>query len=800
MGKSNKQTIGYRYFMSLQMGLCRGPIDELVQIKVGDLDAWPVADTPPPETTFSTYVTMVLERMFAPKGTVIEVTDDPDPTKNGVWIKDSSGQWVLLPTTTQGMTSSGDTYIHAQNLFGGEKKEGGIEGSLRVCMGEATQTTPPLLTTLVGGLLSGFRGVVTLVYDGLISCNNPYPKSWSFRVRRSKKGWQNGCWYPAKATIEMAGGAIHAMNPAHIIYEARTNGLWGKGKDPSTLDENSFIAAANTLCAEGFGLCIAWARQEDVDIFVQHVLDHIGAAFYTSRETGLETLRLIRDDYAPEDLPLYTPESGLLSIEDDDSSAQDTTYNEIIVNYVDPVRKEERSVRWQNIAHRQATGAPASTTTSYPGAPTAELALRLAARDGRIQASGLKRFKVKMDRRAWRIAPASVFRISDPSNGVENLVLRAGKIDDGTMTDGTITIVAMQDVFGLPSTVYITPPTPTWEPPSHEAEPTPDQALVEASWRDLTRELTASDLAEITEDQAYIGLLAMRPNGSALNYDLWTAPDGSALEDRAVGDFAPTATLAAAIGPYDTDIQLGAMVDLQSDLLGEALLITGEDGDEICKIVSLDLTTGAATVARGCVDTVPHSHGIGTRVWFFDNALTGDHRAYAESETVDARARTRTSSDVLSLGLAPEAVIFTEIRQARPYAPGNLLVNDAPALATTAVSSANDLVLTWTHRDRLLQADQLVSHPEASVGPEAGVTYTVRTYDQDDVLLTTDTGLTDTWTFDNAAWIAAGSPTTMRVELEAVRDGLTSWQKYTLTIDRPAAGWGLAWGLGWGGA
>ena len=35
-GKKKKVTIGYKYFMGLHMGICRGPIDALRQIRVGD--------------------------------------------------------------------------------------------------------------------------------------------------------------------------------------------------------------------------------------------------------------------------------------------------------------------------------------------------------------------------------------------------------------------------------------------------------------------------------------------------------------------------------------------------------------------------------------------------------------------------------------------------------------------------------------------------------------------------------------------------------------------------------------------
>ncbi len=36
MGKSKKVTIGYKYYMGIHAGLARGPVDEIVEIRVGD--------------------------------------------------------------------------------------------------------------------------------------------------------------------------------------------------------------------------------------------------------------------------------------------------------------------------------------------------------------------------------------------------------------------------------------------------------------------------------------------------------------------------------------------------------------------------------------------------------------------------------------------------------------------------------------------------------------------------------------------------------------------------------------------
>lgn len=54
-------------------------------------------------------------------------------------------------------------------------------------------------------------------------------------------------------------------------------------------------------------------------------------------------------------------------------------------------------------------------------------------------------------------------------------------------------------------------------------------------------------------------------------------------------------------------------------------------------------------------------------------------------------------------------------RQARPYPPGNVRVNGKLTTTLPALTEPG-LTLSWSHRDRLLQADNLVSHSEADTG------------------------------------------------------------------------------------
>ncbi|KRG47930.1 hypothetical protein ARC63_22055, partial [Stenotrophomonas geniculata ATCC 19374 = JCM 13324] len=91
MGGGGKKTVGYWYKLKLLFGLCQGPVDEFVQWDVDDATAW--------------------------AGSV---------------------------------TSNGSIWIHAENLFGGEDEQGGIEGEAEIMFGREDQQLNPWLPPNLG--------------------------------------------------------------------------------------------------------------------------------------------------------------------------------------------------------------------------------------------------------------------------------------------------------------------------------------------------------------------------------------------------------------------------------------------------------------------------------------------------------------------------------------------------------------------------------------------------------------------------------------------------------------------------
>lgn len=712
--------IGYRYFMSIHMGLSRGPINELTEIRVGDLVAWTGAVSD--NTSFN--------------------IDKPD-------------------------------------LFGGEEKEGGIKGTLYPLMGFATQSVSGVIKGIMGGLVPDFRGVTTLFYDGLISVNNPYPKSWKMRLWRTSAGWDNNVvWYSEKITILME-DTIHAMNPAHIIYECATNRVWGRGLPPSRLDDASFKAAADTLYTEGLGLCIRWNRQDDLDKFVQSIVNHIGAVIFIDRSTGLLTLHLLRNDYDVDLIPHFDFDTGLLEVTADQSGANDTSFNEIIVKWHNPVSDEDGQVRVQNLASIQSLQMRISTSVEYPGIPTATFAARIAQRDLDMQSGDIRRMTLKFDRRGGVIKPGGVFKLSLPSRGVSSIIMRAGSIEDSPLTDGTITIEAVQDVFGLPNTSYMTPEVSGWTPPDRSAHVVDERRIEEANYWDLATSLSPADLATVEVDTGAIKTAAKQPTALSVDYVLDTAAGSEAFVERGVNAWEPVATLTAAVDHYAVDI----VFDEQSNTNLIVPSITALIDDEIVEIDVINTEVGAAHIVRGIIDTVPAPHAIGAKVWFQYAQPSGDGREYTNGETVHVKLLTRTNSQKLQSSSAPTDDILIYGRQGRPFPPGNVRVNGT-RFGELVDPVEGDIVLTWTHRDRVIQNTTLLGHSAGSTGPEPGTTYTVLIYDGVG-LIRTVAGITGvTYNYDATTAGLDGDPAEITMQLESVRDGHASWQGYQFVVGR----------------
>jgi hypothetical protein len=726
MGSSKKQTVGYRYYLGMHLAICHGPVDAVTEIQVGERQAW-------------------------------------------------SGN----------LAASGRINLNAPELFGGEKREGGVAGAVDVAFGEATQAPNDYLQAKVGNPQPAYRGILGLILRQVyIAANNPYIKPWAIRVKRCFRDW-----HPAKAEIN------GAANPAHILYECLTNAAWGMGYPSASIDDASFRAAADTLAAEGFGLNLIWLQQSKIEQFVREVLDHIGGVLTTSPSTGRFVLKLVRADYAVANLPVLDP-TNVIELESFQRAAWGETTNELVLIYTKPDTFKDTSITVQDLANIQAQGAVVSQTRRYPGITSDSLAARVALRDLAAVSTPLAKVRLKVNRKAWNLHPGDVFKLVWPPLGIEGLVMRIAAIDGGTLTQGAISIDAVEDVFGLPAASYTAPQPPGWIDPVPAPSAANPRRLVEAPYWDIARTMSASELAYLDATDCFLQTLGGRPASGAINYELHSKTSSSSTyNERGQGEFAPHAVLASDIGQAVTStLTYHSEVDIDLVAVGSYAYLN----DEAVAITAINTSAKTLTVNRGVLDTVPVAHAAGSRIWFADGFQGIDPTEYVVGETVNARLLTVTGKGTLALASAPTDSLAMNRRQNRPYPPGNLGINAAVYPATVK----GDLAITWSHRDRLSQTVSLTAQSAGNTGPEPGVTYTLRIYGESGSLRRTYSGLTgtsQTYTLaDDDADSGLGRPNAqLRIELEANRSGVTSLQKHSVSFER--AGYGLHYDKYYGG-
>lgn len=673
-------------------------------------------------------------------------------------------------------------YINKPQAFGGERKEGGIKGYVDVEFGDQTQETNDYLEEHLPGNVPAYRGVVSFILRQVyVAAMNPYIKQWSFRAKR----------IPDKEYAAIG----NDMNPAEIIYECLTNNEWGMGYPSSDIGD-SFDSARQDLHSENFGLSMLWSRSIEIEEFIQNVLDHIEAVLYVDIFTGKFELRLVRDDYNVDDIPVVN-KSNIQEIKSYSKRSSDELINTIIVNYVDVDNLgKTQSITVHNLGLFFQQGSQIiSQEKNYNGITNHELANKVAARDLLNLSTELSTVIVVGDRSLMFLRPGDVFKLEYEEYGVESEIMRVSEIDYGKLEDGLVTVKATQDIFGVSEAIYSAPVTSKWEDPISGPQPVEQHYLYEATYPDWLNLKGSAGYVweEIDDDDALMLLVANSPTGTSYGFDLHTKVDK--YKYRGNMSFCPNAILSNELSKEITsNIDFEAVTDIGNISSDKYCIIEGSKV-EFCELVSVDTEAKTAEIKRGIYDTVPQEHPKAARIWFCGFTYpVNDGVDYVDGETVKAKCLTNTPKGTLDFDDAPEISRGMEGRMIRPYPPGNFKINDDRYLDYIIGDSCD---LFWSHRSRLSQEDTFVAQDEGDIGPEEGTTYQVIIYDEDDNEVVNEEGLTDTsYSYSIEQEIddlGKDRPNEeMRVVIKSHRDGYESWQNQDHTFE--GRGYGMFYG------
>lgn len=741
--KKKSSTSGYRYYLGMHLVLCR-KADEITEIQYGERVAW------------------------------------------------------------TGSATDTQIYVNAPGLWGGDQREGGIQGAIDVMMGGPTQGVNSYLASMLGAVIPSFRNVVSLVLRRpLISANNPYVKGIAVRARRRAVS--------PVGTLDPYSGV--GTNPAFIIYECLTNTEWGMGYPAAAVNffnTRGFYDAAQTLANENFGLSLIWNRQQPVREFIGIVLDHIGGVMYQDQSNGgLFCLRLLRGDYLYDinNLPWIGPHNAV-ALDSFERAGWGETVNEVSVVYTDRATWKPKSLAVQNLANIQAQGGVVTRKMEYPGITDDDLAARVAARDLRVFSTPLARATIRVLRDAWIMNPGDVFRLTWPEIGQEaGIIMRVADIDYGLLESGVITIKAVEDVFAMDGEPIIGT-QPGYVPPSLAPVPPDASLFFELPYWEVARNSSPADLAFTVETDTFCAALAVVADDNQLNWQLHTGNgiDPSVL--RATDDYAPTMTLPALPqSAADTGtLPITGGFDLDPVVVGDYGYILDASGNiaEAVEVLAIDMSLLTITLARGVLDTVPVAHPAGRRLIIVGEFMAPEGLTRAPGEIVHAYIAPTAGIGVgaqVAVSNGPSVTLAG--RQGTPYPPGNVSINGTPY----PLAISGDLAVTWAHRDRLTQTGYIVHQDESSIGPEPGTTYTLEIFGESfppgsGALLHTYAGLSGTsQTYPSATEITDAGlgrvSMNLTVELSSQRAGLESWTKHRITVYR--AGYGVAYGNHYGG-
>jgi hypothetical protein len=576
---------------------------------------------------------------------------------------------------------------------------------------------------------------------------------------------------------------IYDANPAHIIRESLTNTNWGMGAAESSLDDDSFRAAALTLYNEVFGLTMVWSQQTAIESFVGEVLDHIEAQLFLHPRTGLLTLKLIRGDYDVEDLPTISPANATLTNFQRKSWGE--TVNELIVSYTEHESGKAETVAAHDLASISIQGL-VSDTRNYYGVRRRALAAKLANRDLRVASAPLAACDAELDRTQWDLVPGDVVKLDWPEYGINQIVMRVGPVDYGAPGNSKIKVSLAEDVFGLDAGDFTEPPDSEWEDPAEEPTSIDYYEVLSLPYWSVVQVVGSGAATAAVYPESAAGVLAAQGGADTSQYELETL----VTDASGAGGYqrvATRSTLARMELADALDAEASTVLTVAGQTQGAlpetgGFAFIGAGGDEAVELALVTAFNGetmAVSLDRGVLDTVPRAWPALTPVWFLNaDQPWHDPTERAAGETASYRIRPRTS-----LGLLPRAdapVIEFEVGE-RPYLPSRPadVKVEGVGFGIVDCTAAAPVNVTVSERNRLTEDSQVLGWDDATVTPESGQTWKVELLDPfDRTLIATVDSLTGTSTTIAHSVFDGNSAAILRVTAE--RDGFESLQGHEI--------------------
>lgn len=664
MFSSERITVGFKYYIGIQFGLCRGTIDQL----------------------------------------------------RGIWIAEKR--------VYTGTSGAGTITINEPELFGGDKLgNGGVAGDLDVYVGTTAQAVSSYLATYQD---SGAGTTRTPRYSGTAYCvwkrgyigNSSSVEPWKFEIRRIPNGL---------GLVTPSVNSGNDANPMNVLYEILTNSEWGYGFPAADIDTANFTTAANTLTSEGNGFSMVLdSTRESVDM-IQEIEKQIEGVVFLDHRTGKWKVKLARDDYNINTIIEVSRDTNLLEVGDYSRGGWSETTNQVRIRYFDRAQEyTERTAFAQDSANCILQGGGTVTTGNnvtadiqMPGVKDATLASNIAWRELRTLSYPLAKAKLTVTRALWDQTPGNVVAWTDSVLGFTRLPMRIVRIDYGQLAEGKIILDCVQDVFKFALGSFAPPNVSGWTPPSDTLVPFTQTKIFEASRGIVIRD---PNYDGTISDKIWCGAVAAGPEvgfriRQRVSPAAYTAA-GTCYGLLYVGTLGSSLNRGAAVGASFsvTAASLAEKTNLLVEMAGKTAEDLGNSlsnlilvGNEFMLVGSVVSGAGNAitfsSVYRGVMDSTQQDHASSADVWMLFLSGNVTDTSLVPGTTVDIKLLPFSRFNEVAEGSVTATPITMSNRIRRPYLPSRLTLNgtldDTTSVSLEGAGSGDNIGidLSLTRRD-----------------------------------------------------------------------------------------------------
>jgi hypothetical protein len=663
---SKKQTIGYKYYIGMDLAVCLGPNFTFRRLWAGNYELW-----------------------------------------NGCLTECENVIKINLP-----------------NLFGGQDKAGGWTGFVALYCGSYDQNQDSYLQKAIypnnEGQVPAYNGIAHMVLRGCYIGN----------TTSMQPIYIEGSCFPDSLGLNgrhiMSNGLD--MNPIAVLHHIFTDDWGNLGIDPAKINVEQWREFALTVFNERNGMSLEVTNAAQAGDAVKEILAQVAATLYQNPATGLYDLIGLRNDYDIDLLPVLGPDE-ISVVSDFNKILWSQTYNTVRVKYTDRNQKylPDVTALAQDFANIRYQNKVLPQEITMQGVYEPEVGNMIAARELSNINVPLYSTKLTLNRMGSALPPGAAFVFVWPEYGIERMVMRVRKLGLGTLENGEVSMDVVQDVFSVAEVIMSPPGTSPYIPPDTSPKPiTTFDVFSLPYWLDYNSQLGTM----AGEQSIGLFAVAPSPYSTAFNAYIVGTEDAEVLSQAPYADTAklvapldkyegfvegvvPTLNIVSVTNPElllnGSGRAANGLFMLNDEIMSFDTFVDNEDG-----------TYTLQNVYRALFDTVYTAATVDDVLYFFEGQEAFLDDSFAVGEAFGLKLADISSS---SQDDNPAVINVVPVdRLAAPLPPDNLALDGVRAADASSIVGAS-LSLSWAARNRLTAGSAVVLETDAADDPEPGTTY-----------------------------------------------------------------------------